>query len=133
MTDKPRFETFRRYKVTEGDTPIVALHLRGIFVLNNNAYKELGEPPAVELLYAPDEQIVGFKASNRESPDAYAVRHHTKTAHQVEGRAFLKYYNIPEEATGRRYRAEMIDDILVVDLKGDNDEVVDSRTRAGET
>jgi hypothetical protein len=119
MDKKPAFEKFRRYKVTEGDTPIVALHLRGIFALNRNAYNALGQPEALEILYAPEEQIIGFQGAPKSSPDAYAVRHHTKTAHQVEGRAFLKYYNVPKEALGRRYKAELIDDILTVDLKQD--------------
>jgi hypothetical protein len=119
---KPNFQKFRRYKVTEGDTPIVSIHLRGIFAMNKNAYEKLGEPEAVEMLYAPDERIIGLQAAERSSPDAYSVRQHTKTAFQVEGRAFLKYYKVPEEATGRRYRAEMQDDILTIDLNQDPEE-----------
>jgi hypothetical protein len=120
MTKKPTFEKFRRYKVTEGDVPIVSVHLRGIFALNKNAYDALGQPEAIEMLYAPEERIIGFQAAPRSSPDAYAVRHHTKTAFQVEGRAFLKYYNVPDEALGRRYRAEMIDDVLTINLTQDD-------------
>jgi hypothetical protein len=119
MDKKPAFEKFRRYKVTEGDTPIVALHLRGIFALNKNAYDLLGQPEAVEMLYAPEQRIIGFQAAPKSSPDAYAVRHTTKTAHQVEGRAFLKYYNIPEDAKGRRYNAELVDDILTINIDQD--------------
>jgi len=123
MTKKPTFEKFRRYKVTEGDTPIVSLHLRGIFALNKNAFDVLGQPEAIEMLYAPEEQVIGFKASSRGSPDSYAVRNNTKTAFQVEGRSFLKYYEIPEEARGRRYRAELIDDgLLTVDLNQDTED-----------
>jgi hypothetical protein len=29
----------------------------------------------------------------------------------------VRFYKIPEEAGGKRYRAEMIDDILAIDLK----------------
>lgn len=117
--NKLKFEKFRRYKVTEGDEPIVSLHLRGIFALNKNAYDKLGEPEAIEILYAPEEKVIGFQAAPKSSPDAYAVRRNTKTAFQVEGRGFLKYYNIPKEATGRRYRAEMMDDVLTVNLNQD--------------
>jgi len=45
------------------------------------------------------------------------VRHHTKHSYQVEDRGFIRYYGIHEEAGGKRYRAEMIDDILAVDLE----------------
>lgn len=120
MEKKPSFEKFRRYKVTEGDIPIVSLHLRGIFALNKNAFDALGQPEALEILYAPEERVIGFKASSRSSPDSYAVRNSTKTAFQVEGRSFLKYYKIPDEARGRRYRAELVDnDLLTVDLNQD--------------
>lgn len=113
----PDFETFRRYKVTEAPTPIVAFHVRGIFALNELAYGALGRPEAVELLYDRRNKVIGFKASTRRSPDSYAVRHHTKHSYQVEGRSFMRYYDIPEQATGRRYQAEMVDGVLAVDLK----------------
>ena len=29
----------------------------------------------------------------------------------------MRFYEIPEEATGNRYRAEMVGDILAIDLK----------------
>ena len=114
---RPNFEKFRRYKVTEGDEPFVSLHKRGIFAFNRNAYEKLGEPEAVEILYAPNENIIGFQAAKKSSPDAYVVRHSTKSAFQVEGRAVLKYYEIPKEAAGRRYHAEMVDDILTINLE----------------
>jgi len=80
------------------------------------------EPEAIEMLYAPD-QVIGFKAAPRSSPDAYAVRTTTKTAFQVEGRAFLKYYGIPEDRRGRRYRAELVDEgILAIDLNQDSED-----------
>lgn len=113
----PNFEKFRRYKVTEAPTPMVAFHIRGLFALNELAYDALKRPEAIELFYDRDERVVGFKASTRDSPDSYAVRHHTKHSYQVEGRSFIKYYGIPEEAAGRRYAAKMVDDILAVDLK----------------
>ena len=112
----PQFEKFRRYKVTEAPNPMVAFHARGLFALNELAYDALKRPEAIELFYDRGEKVIGFKASTRESPDSYAVRHHTKHSYQVEGRAFTKFYGIPEEAAGRRYSAEMIDDILAVDL-----------------
>lgn len=113
----PQFEKLFRYKVTEAPTPIVSFHARGLFALNELAYDALKRPEAIELFYDRNEQIIGFKASTRESPDSYVVRHHTKHSYQVEGRSFIKFFEIPKGAAGRRYRAEMIDDILAVDLK----------------
>lgn len=113
----PNFEKFRRYKVTEAPTPMVAFHVRGLFALNELAYDALKRPEAIELFYDRGEKIIGLKGASKGSPDSYAVRHHTKHSYQVEGRSFIKFYGIPEEAAGRRYTAEMIGDILAVDLK----------------
>ncbi|MBV9300687.1 MAG: hypothetical protein JOY53_01100 [Acidobacteriaceae bacterium] len=113
----PNFEKFRRYKVTEAPAPMVAFHVRGIFALNELAYAALGRPEALELLYDRDEKTIGLKGASRDSPDSYAVRHNTKHSYQVEGRSFIKFYEIPNEAAGRRYKAEMIGDVLAVDLR----------------
>jgi len=113
----PNFEKFRRYKVTSEPVPIVAFHLRGLFALNELAYEALNRPEAIELFYDRSDKVIGLKGAERGSPDSYAVRHHTKHSYQVEGRSFMKFYEIPEEAAGRRYQAEMMDGILAIDLQ----------------
>jgi hypothetical protein len=123
---KPTFQTFQRYKVTAEDTPIVNVTLRGLFSMNQESFEALKEPDYVELLYSPDGYI-GFKAAPRESPNAYRLRHHSKTAYQVEGRAFLRLNGIPDGVKGRRYHAEVDDDgILVVDLSQDSERTSDT-------
>jgi hypothetical protein len=117
------FETFRRSAVTSAGTPLVAIHKRKLFALNQPAYELLGKPEAVELLFNPGNRLIGFRPSERSSPDSYAVRHHTKFSHQVEGRAFFNHYSIPEEVTAQRYEAELTDDgILTIDLNKAFDE-----------
>ena len=118
----PNFEKFRRYKITSEPVPMVAVHVRGLFALNEVAYDALNRPEAIELFYDRDEKVIGFKGAKRGSPDSYAVRHHTKHSYQVEGRSFMKFYELPEDAAGRRHKAEMIGDILAVDLKQSEDE-----------
>lgn len=112
----PKFEKFRRSKATSASVPMVSVHLRGIFALNDLAYEALDKPDAIELFYDKDERVIGMKGAPRSSPDAYAVRRGTAHSFQVEGRTFLKFYGIPQEATGRRYVAEIDDDILTIDL-----------------
>ena len=85
---------------------MVSIHLRGVFALNQQAYEAIGEPEAVELFKQRGEWIIGFGATTADSPDAYKVRHHTKHSHQVAGKAFLEFYEIPKEMWGRRYKAE---------------------------
>lgn len=117
-----KFEKFRRAKVTAGDTPIVAIHQRGIFAMNQAAFEALGSPQAVDLLFDRDEEVVGLKAAQRNDPDSYVVRQHTKYSYQVEGRSFLTYYELPKAVTGRRYSAKMVAGILEIDLRQDLEE-----------
>lgn len=118
----PKFEKFRRSKATSAPVPMVSVHLRGIFALNDLAYEALGKPDAIELFYDKDERVIGMKGAPRTSPDSYAVRRGTAHSFQVEGRTFLKFYGIPHEATGRRYVTDMDGDILTLDLKQEPDE-----------
>jgi hypothetical protein len=113
----PQFEKFRRSAVTAASVPIVAIHKRKLFAMNQLAYELIGEPEAVELFYAPFDQVIGIRPASRESPDAYVVRHHTRFSHQVEGKSFMSFYDIPDEVTGRRYKAELLDNVLAVNLK----------------
>ncbi len=110
------FQKLRRADLRTTSGPMVAIHKRKLFALDQASYEALGEPEACELLYDPEKRIIGFQAAERDAPDAYVCRHHTKFSHQVEGRAFFKRFGIPEEVTGRRYRAELVDGILAVDL-----------------
>ncbi len=113
----PQFEKFRRAATSAAHVPIVAIHKRKLFAMNQLAYESIGEPEAVELFYAPSDQVIGIRPAPRESPDAYMVRHHTRFSHQVEGKRFMNFYGIPDEVTGRRYKAELLDNVLAVDLK----------------
>jgi hypothetical protein len=118
------FQKFRRSTAISGGAPIVALSQRGLFSLNDVAFEKLDRPEALELFYNTD-GIIGFKAAPKDSADSSVVRRHTKSSFQVEGRAFMRYWKIPEEAKGRRYRAELVEgvegDILTVNLKEGND------------
>ena len=112
---REELQTFKRYKATVKYSPVVNVTMRGLFSLNQVAFETLNEPEAVELLYSPN-GLIGFEAAPPSSPDAYRVRHPSKRAYQVEGRAFLRVNGIPEEMKERRYRAEMQDGVLTVDL-----------------
>ena len=122
------FQKLRRADLRTTSGPMVAIHKRKLFALDQLAYEALGEPEACELYYNPDKRVIGFQAAERGAPDSYVVRHHTKFSHQVEGRAFFKRFGLSEEATGRRYRAELMDGILTVSLDQEeaDDEGVDS-------
>jgi hypothetical protein len=110
----------------------VTINSRGSFALSKAAYRQLGHPQAVQLLYDPTEQIIGFRAAATISSDAYAIRHHNGGRRlDVSGRAFTKYYGI-DTTVARRRPAVMEGDVLCVDLKHEGTVVTSNRARGVE-
>ena len=107
---------------------MVTIQRKGPISLNQAAFHALGKPSHVELLYDPNERIIGFRALTEPLAHAYQVRKQGR-AHTflVAGHAFLKYYDIPNEVS-IRYVAKMYDDVLGVDLKQKGLEVTSNRS-----
>ncbi len=96
---------------------MVTIQRKGPISLNKIAFHAMGEPSFVELLYDPDERIVGFRSLKERRPHAYPVRVQGKgSTFLISGHAFVKLYGIPNEVS-TRYVAEMFGDVLGVDLK----------------
>jgi hypothetical protein len=94
---------------------------KGNLSLNRPAHEGIGEARAVQLLYDPDERIVGLRPVEPGTPDSYDVR--MKGANRnISFSGFAKHWGI-DTSTSRRYRAEMIDGVLAIDLKQEAGEV----------
>ena len=111
------FEVFTGRAHPAGDEAAVTIHRRGLVSVNRAAHVALGEPEAVELLYDRDERVMGMRGVSGEVRHAYPLRRQRATSSLlVSGRAFTTCYGIPTDAA-HRYRAQMLGDILAVDLK----------------
>ncbi len=115
----PNFEVFDRKAKPKATQPLVTLQAAGTFSMNEASYEALGEPDEVELLYDPDERIIGFRAAGETSPHSYPIKPQPNgRTYQTGGRAFCSHYGI-ETGQARRFAAEMIDGVLAIDLKGE--------------
>ena len=124
----PNFQVFDKRAVPISGEPMVTIQRKGPISLNKIAYGAMGEPSWVELLYDPDERIIGFRPLKEKLPHAYPVRMQGKgSTFLIAGHAFLKFYGIPNEVS-TRYMAEMFDEVLGVDLKKKGIEVIGHRT-----
>jgi hypothetical protein len=113
----PVFEVFTGRAHPAGEEEVITIYRRGLVSVNRAAHKALGEPEAVELLYDRDERVMGMRGVSPDVQHAYPVRRQRATSSLlVSGRAFTRGYGIPTE-TARRYRAQMMGDVLAVDLK----------------
>ena len=122
------FEVFDKRAATASKNPMVSIQKQGSFSLNRAAYKLMGEPETVELLFDAGEKLIGFREAAANSPRAYPVRPQGKNAatFMIAGQAFTKYYDI-DTSTARRYSVEMQDGILILDLKGESTVVTGPR------
>jgi hypothetical protein len=112
------FETFKRQRAAPATEPTLTIQRRGTLSLNTPAFDALERPKHVELLFDPDEKLIGLRKAASTAPHAYPVRGIGKNAatHAISGKGFLKYYGIKLDVA-RRWPAVKQGDVLVVDLK----------------
>jgi len=127
VVDMPQFEVFRKRMAPLVKQPYVTIQHRGTMSFNKAAHHALGSPEAIELLFDPNEQIIGVRAVDPRVEHAYPIRvTNAETSFIVSGRAFTHYYGIPTDIS-RRYPAEILDGVLCIDLKGGGTEVTSNR------
>lgn len=127
------FEVFDKRASGASKHPYVTVQRRGPFGINQAAYKLMGKPEAVELLYDRDQERIGFRPVSPDRPQAFPVRAQGKNSatFMVAGQSFSRHYGL-DTSVARRYAVQMEDDVLVLDLRGDSVEVTGPRARSGE-
>lgn len=127
------FEVFDKKSVPSTTQPWLTIQKKGLLSLNRVAMDALGAPEAVELLYDREEQIVGIRPADKDSPRSFPARKQGKreTANPnylIAGQAFCNYYGI-ETGFARRYKPEMRGNILTVDLRSEYADATGPRTK----
>ncbi len=118
-----QWEEFTRRGAPVIDKPLVTIQKSGSLGLNRAAYEALGQPSYVVLMFNQAEQLIGIRVADQDTPHAYPLRKQQQSeSYLIAGRAFVGHYEI-EHDSARRYRAEIQDGILTVNLKQDGLEV----------
>jgi hypothetical protein len=90
-----------------------------------------GNPTHVELLYDPDEQIIGLREVDPSKSHAYRVRRQGRSnSYIISAQGFLNYFDIMPK-TSRRYVPKIIGDVLTIDLKEEGIDASDKESRKG--
>lgn len=99
--------------------PYVTLHRRGTIALNTAAWKALGSPVAVELLFDREKSVMAMRPVDDTADHGYRLRGHGTSASSfvLSGTAFFQYYEIPLVTEARRLSAQLDEGFLTVDLK----------------
>ena len=125
----PKFEVFKKRLVPLAKAPYVTIQKRGTMSFNAAAHAALGSPDAIELLFDRDEQIIGVRGVEPTVEHAYPLRMMPgkhESGFIVSGTAFTKFYGISTEVS-TRYPAQIVDDVLCIDLKQPGTEVTSNR------
>jgi hypothetical protein len=107
----------------------VTIQKKGVLGLNAASHELLGKPETVELLFNPEEQVIGIRQADGQAPHTYRILAKSDgSALTISARAFLKFYDVALERSVR-YPAELVEGILIIDLR---QEGVDAHRRSGE-
>jgi hypothetical protein len=96
--------------------PRVALQTRGNISLNQAAYKALGEPVAVLLMFDKTSNAVGLQPASLDAKHVYPIRKQPNSkSYMIGAVAFCKHYEIDVSHT-RAFSPQVEDGVLVFDL-----------------
>jgi hypothetical protein len=113
----PDLEIFDKRTAPVVETPQVTEQANGNFSMNHPAFQALGEPEAIEYLYSQKTGTLAFRPSDPNAPHAYRIRRQQNSLnYQFAGVAFHTHYGLPT-GTAKRFRARMVGDALVVNLR----------------
>jgi hypothetical protein len=124
-------ELFDRRAVPYFKRPQVTIQAGGALSVNASAQRAIGAPSAVELLYGRRQNVIVFRPASEESKDAYPLRAQgaNATTYIVTAKSFLTHYGIPF-GIAKRYDAEIVDGMLVVDLNQEGVVALSNRQKA---
>ena len=110
------YEVFKKSQAVMGRRPNVTVAARGLISINPSAYRLMGEPEYVDLLFDRDRNLVAIRPSDDEE-NGHKVRQAARSGSPavVSGTAFMRYYGI-DAPVSRRWEPKVEEGMLVIDL-----------------
>lgn len=126
-----KFRVFDKKAATLNKNPMATIQRGGHFSLNKAAFLALGEPETVEVLFAEEERVIGFRTVSSTSPRGFSVKpqgRKSPTTFMIAGQAFAKHYGL-DVSIARRYGVEVNEEgVLMIDLNGPSIDVTGPRS-----
>lgn len=115
----PKWRTLdRRARPTPGRPTVGIQANKGNLSLNREAFEALGSPEAVEILYDPEEQLIGLKPTQPNARNYALHKQGVSNTWLVPGKALAQAMEL-DTSIARRYDVTIEDGVLVIDLKHD--------------
>lgn len=131
------FEVFDKGSAPTKSVPAVTIQKRGLFSLNDAAYKLLGEPEYIAFLYDSEEKLIALKPTEETDLNGYPARRQTPAGGSkkasgpvlVAGSMFTRFIDM-DTSKARRWTPELRDGMLIIDRKTEGALVISNRNRA---
>jgi hypothetical protein len=132
------FEVFQKGSAPASTIPTVTIQKRGMFSLNDAAFRLIDEPKAVQFMWDASAKLIAIQAVPLTSPNAYPTRRQGpgKDANRgivlIAGTMFTKYIGI-DTTVAKRWVPRVEDNMLIVDLNEPSQTVTSPRGKSQET
>lgn len=126
------FEVYQKGSSASRKSPVVTIQKSGAISINDAGYAQLGEPHFVQLLHDADERLIALKPTSETDLNGYAARR--SNASKGTGPVVISAGNFAADcgvdtSHARRWTPDMVDGMLVVDLKVGGVIVISNRER----
>lgn len=130
------FKVFEKGSAPTPTVPAVTIQKRGLFSLNDAAYKMLDEPEYIAFLYDADEQLIALKPTTSTDLNGYPARRQSPAGKSgkstgpvlIAGSMFTRFIDM-DTSQARRWTPELRDGMLLIDRKTDGALVISNRNR----
>lgn len=111
------FEVFDKSKAVYGRAPKVTVQPRGMISINQSAYRKMGNPDFVILMYDRDKGLVGIQGTDDEK-QGFKIRVASRPGSPAvfSASAFFNYYDLASNES-RSWTPSFDTDVLIIDLK----------------
>ena len=129
------FKVFEKGSAPAPTIPTVTIQKRGMFSLNDAAFRLIDEPGAVQFLWDAESRRVAIEGVPLTSPNAYPTRRQgsSKTANRgivlIAGTMFTKFIDI-DTSVAKRWVPRLEGGMLIVDLNEPSQTVASTRRKS---
>lgn len=126
------FEIFAKGSAPASTVPAVTIQKRGLFSINDAAYKLLREPAAVTFMWDKETKRIALAPTDPNDLNAYPARRQSPNKSSgpvlIAGTMFTRFIGL-DTSTARRWTPRLEDGLLIIDLKEAGAEVISNRNR----
>ncbi len=127
------FVEFKKGSAPVSTVPSVTIQKRGLFSLNDAAYKLLGEPTMIKFMWDPEARLIALTAADPTDLNGYPARRQgaakatSRSPVLIAGSMFTRFIRL-DTSEAKRWVPRLEGDLLIIDLNDEGAPVRSNRT-----